>query len=119
MGCPPSIAQWEEGFEGGSKLFGAGSDFLVRRTAYIATPRVDAEAGAGGTQSGTDGLLSAAGVGHATWSSRVNDRAEITLRYLRGDTMVVERTLVMLSPSNEVLRCVVSEEVFVRAAGAS
>ena len=115
--------QWEEGFEGGSTLFGPGSDFLLRRTGYIATPGADAIT-ADGTTSGSAGdgnspaEPSSWQLGHATWSSRVDDRAEITLRYLRGGAMVAVRTLILLGSGCEMLSTVVSEETFVRAAAA-
>ena len=54
-------------------------------------------------------------VGHATWSSRVGDRAEISLRYLRAGALVVERTLLVYEAGGGgVLSTLVSEETFVR-----
>ena len=103
-------SQWEESFEGGSTLYGGGSDTLVRRTAY--PPRSSAP---DRTADGTDSLgppLDAASVAHVTWSSRVDDRAEITSRYLRGNAMVVERLLLKFG---QTLTTVRSEETFAPA----
>ena len=107
-------SQWEEGFTGGSTLFGAGDDFLMRRSGYIAMPAADG-IWTMGEGSGADGFPPPWRHGHATWSSRVNDRAEITLRFLRGGDMVVQRHLLLFGGGGELLSTATSEETFVRA----
>ena len=121
------IGDWEESFTGGSMIFGPGQDALLRRTSWLPEPRAQgsdaaaATAGSsetamvGASSNGSLAFLPLVRVAHTTWTTRVTDCAEISVRYLRSSCLVLERTLLTYA-GNSVASAVVSEEVFVRRA---
>jgi len=122
-----AIGDWVEPYSGASVLYGEarkGEEVIVRRTGWMAAPASmecgsvrDPPATMGHAAGGDPVLLPAECVAHTTWSSRSNDTAEVTSRFLRGGRMVVRRTM-LCTPlrryAHQADMPVVCEEVFIR-----
>ena len=90
------VGEWAEDYDGEAVLFGSGPETLKRHTLYVAEP-----------------LATPIPVAHATITETPQGRLEESRRYIRGDTLIVKRTL-WSNPTDLKSKGIECTEVFTR-----